>query len=184
VEGQGLIVQTRAQQAGFTLIEILVVLVVIGLLASLAVMTMGGSSRDREMENEVRELYLLMQTASEQAVFNNTELGLILDDEGYRFVAWEDRSGEWKEPAEPMFRLRGFPEWITVTEYIENDTPRLASEEDRLRPDVVFFSSGETTPFELEFTLGRDDARMHTIASDGFSPMEWRHPGSEASDEA
>lgn len=176
--------QTRAQQAGFTLIEILVVLVVIGLLASLAVMTMGGSSRDREMENEVRELYLLMQTASEQAVFNNTELGLILDDEGYRFVAWEDRSGEWKEPAEPMFRLRGFPEWITVTEYIENDTPRLASEEDRLRPDVVFFSSGETTPFELEFTLGRDDARMHTIASDGFSPMEWRHPGSEASDEA
>lgn len=184
MEGQGLIVQTRARQAGFTLIEILVVLVVIGLLASLAVMTMGGSSRDREMENEVRELYLLMQTASEQAVLNNTELGLILDEGGYRFVAWEDRSGEWKEPAEPMFRLRRFPEWITVTEYIENDTPRLASEEDRLRPDVVFFSSGETTPFELEFTLGRDDSRMHTIASDGFSPMEWRHPGSEASDEA
>lgn len=176
--------QTRARQSGFTLIEILVVLVVVGLLASLAVMTMGGSSRDREMENEVRELYLLMQTASEQAVLNNTELGLILDDEGYRFVAWEDRSGEWKEPGEPMFRLRGFPEWITVTEYIENDTPRLASEEDRLRPDVVFFSSGETTPFELEFTLGRDDSRMHTITSDGFSPMEWRHPGSEGGDEA
>ncbi|MDX1551593.1 MAG: type II secretion system minor pseudopilin GspH [Marinobacter sp.] len=176
--------QTRARQSGFTLIEILVVLVVVGLLASLAVMTMGGSSRDREMENEVRELYLLMQTASEQAVLNNTELGLILDDEGYRFVAWEDRSGEWKEPGEPMFRLRGFPEWITVTEYIENDTPRLASEGDRLRPDVVFFSSGETTPFELEFTLGRDDSRMHTITSDGFSPMEWRHPGSEGGDEA
>lgn len=173
----GLILQTRARQSGFTLIEILVVLVVVGLLAALAVTTMGGSSRGREMENEIRELYLLMQTASEQAVLNNTELGLILEDEGYRFVAWEDRSGEWKVPAEPMFRLRSFPEWITVTEYIENDTPRLASEEDRLRPDVVFFSSGETTPFELEFTLGRDDSRMHTIASDGFSPMEWRYPG-------
>ena len=176
--------RARAGHSGFTLIEILVVLVVVGLLASLAVLTMGGSSRDREMENEVRELYLLMQTASEQAVLNNTELGLILEDDSFRFVAWEDRSGEWKVPAEAMFRLRELPEWLTVTEFIENDTPRLASEEDRLRPDVVFFSSGETTPFELEFTLGKDDSRMHTIASDGFSPMEWRHPGSEASDEA
>lgn len=173
----------RARHSGFTLIEILVVLVVVGLLAALAVMSMGGSSRDREMENEVRELYLLMQTVSEQAVLNNTELGLILEDEGYRFVAWEDRSGEWKEPGEPMFRMRSLPDWITVTEYIESDTPRLASDEDRLRPDVVFFSSGETTPFELEFTLGRDDSRMHTIASDGFSAMEWRHPGSEEGDE-
>lgn len=176
--------QTRARHTGFTLIEILVVLVVVGLLASLAVMTMGGSSRDREMENEIRELYLLMQTASEQAVLNNTELGLILEEEGYRFVAWEGQSGEWKVPGEPMFRMRGLPDWVTVTEYIENDTPRLASDEDRLRPDVVFFSSGETTPFELEFTLGSDDSRMHTIASDGFSPMEWRYPGSEGNDDA
>lgn len=171
--------QTRTRQSGFTLIEILVVLVVVGLLASLAVMSMGGSSRDRELENEIRELYLLMQTASEQAVLNNTELGLMLEDEGYRFVAWEEQSGEWRVPGEPMFRMRGLPEWVTVTEYIENDTPRLASDEDRLRPDVVFFSSGETTPFELEFTLGRDDSRMHIISSDGFSPLAWRYPGSE-----
>ena len=65
MEGQGLIVLSRTRQSGFTLIEILVVLVVVGLLAALAVMSMGGSSRDREMDNEVRELYLLMQTASE-----------------------------------------------------------------------------------------------------------------------
>ncbi|ARM84356.1 MULTISPECIES: type II secretion system minor pseudopilin GspH [Marinobacter] len=183
MEGQGLIVLSRTRQSGFTLIEILVVLVVVGLLAALAVMSMGGSSRDREMENEVRELYLLMQTASEQAILNNTELGLILEEDSYRFVAWEELSGEWKQPAERMFRTRSFPEWITATEYIESDTPRLASDEDELRPDVVFFSSGETTPFEIEFLVGRDDSRMHTIASDGVSPLEWRHPGSEEVEE-
>lgn len=78
-----------------------------------------------------------------------------------------------------MFRQRSFPEWLLMTEYIESDTPRLASEEDRLRPDIVFFSSGETTPFEVEFTIGNDSSYMHVLASDGVSPLEWRRPGSD-----
>lgn len=172
----------RARQTGFTLIEILVVLVVIGLLAALAVFTMAGSSQQRELENEVRELFLLMQTASEQAVLNNQELGLRLEEGEYQFVAFEDQTGDWKASGERMFRARSLPEWITVTEFIESDAPRLASAEDRLRPDVVFFSSGETTPFELEFTLGSSSETTHVLASDGVSPMEWRKPGDDGGD--
>ncbi len=44
------------------LIEILVVLVVVGLAASLRY-SQWGSSQQRELENEVRELYLLMQAS-------------------------------------------------------------------------------------------------------------------------
>lgn len=167
----------RSRHAGFTLIEILVVLVVVGLLAALAVFTMGGSSQQRELENQVRELFLLMQTASEQAVLNNLELGLRLEEDGYQFVALQDQTGDWKASGERMFRARSLPEWLTVTEFIESDAPRMASPEDRLRPDVVFFSSGETTPFELEFTIAGDSDTVHTLASDGVSPMEWRKPG-------
>lgn len=172
----------RTRSAGFTLIEILVVLVVIGLLAALAVFTMAGSSQQRELENEVRELFLLMQTASEQAVLNNQELGLRLEEGEYQFVAFEDQTGDWKASGESMFRARDLPEWITVTEFIESDAPRLASAEDRLRPDVVFFSSGETTPFELEFTLGSSSDYTHVLASDGVSPLEWRKPGDDGGD--
>lgn len=170
----------RANQSGFTLIEILVVLIIVGLLASLAVFNMAGSSQQRELEHNVRELYLLMQTASEQAVLNNLELGLLFEEDGYRFVAFQDNTGDWKTPAERMFRKRTLPEWLTVTQYVESDAPRLTTTEDQLRPDLVFFSSGETTPFEIEFTLGRDSENMHVIASDGVSALEWRHPGSGA----
>ncbi|MEP3563754.1 MAG: prepilin-type N-terminal cleavage/methylation domain-containing protein, partial [Marinobacter sp.] len=69
-----MIVNRRTAHSGFTLIEILVVLIIVGLLASLAVFSMGGNSQQRELESHVRELYLLMQTASEQAVLNNLEL--------------------------------------------------------------------------------------------------------------
>jgi len=171
-------VYRRADHSGFTLIEILVVLIIVGLLASLAVFNMAGSSQQRELESNVRELYLLMQTASEQAVLNNLELGLLLEDDGYRFVAFQDESGEWKPSGERMFSKRTLPEWLTLTEYVESDAPRLATAEDKLRPNVVFFSSGETTPFEIEFTLGKDTDSMHVLASDGVSELEWRQPGS------
>tara|TARA_Y100001001_G_scaffold157182_1_gene174936 strand:+ start:3272 stop:3802 length:531 start_codon:yes stop_codon:yes gene_type:complete len=174
-------VQPRAPHTGFTLIEILVVLVVVGLLASLAVFTMGGSSRQRELEDEVRELYLLMQTASEQAVLNNLELGLRLEQDSYQFLAFRDQTGDWKASGERLFRARSLPEWLTVTEFIESGAPRLVSSKDTLLPDVVFFSSGETTPFELEFTIGNGSDTLHVLASDGVSPMRWRKPGDDGS---
>lgn len=164
---------------GFTLIEILVVLILVGLLAAMAVFTMGGNSQQRELQNEVRELYLLMQTASDQAVLNNLELGLLLEENGYRFVAFQNDTGDWKASGERIFRAREFPEWLIATRFIESDAPRLASAEDKLRPDVVFFSSGETTPFELEFTVGSETDYKQALVSDGLSPIEWRRPGEE-----
>lgn len=169
----------QAASAGFTLIEILVVLVLVGLLASLAVFTLGGDSRLRETENIVRELYLLMQTASEQAVLDNRELGLRFEDDGYRFLAFSEEEGTWVAPRERLFRPRSLPEWLEVTRYIENDVPRLASssDSDRLLPDLVFFSSGEITPFQLEITADPDADITHVLESDGILGIYWRKPG-------
>lgn len=50
-----------------------------------------------------------MQTASEQAVLNNLELGLKLEEDGYQFVAFQDQTGDWKASGERMFRPEAFP---------------------------------------------------------------------------
>ena len=119
------------------------------------------------------------QTASEQAVLNNQELGLVMEEEGYRFVLYDDLNGEWVGQPERLFRPRQWPEWLVATLQAEGDAPRLASDEDKLRPDLVFFSSGETTPFEAEFTLGSDTDHRHRIESDGLNGLDWRAPGDE-----
>lgn len=173
----------RSRAIGFTLIEILVVMVVVSMLVALATFTLGGNSKRRDLGNEAEQLFLLMKTVSEQAVLNNTEFGLVLEEEHYQFLAYDQQSGTWKPSQERMFRQRALPEWLVVTKYIENDAPRLASDsdDDQPVPDVVLFSSGETTPFELELTLGSEGLAqsdyMHSISSDGVAPVQWDHPG-------
>lgn len=182
---------SRSRATGFTLIEILVVLVVVSMLVALATFTLGGNSKRRDLDNEAEQIFLLMQTVSEQAVLNNTEFGLVMEEDQYQFLAYDQQTGTWKPSRERIFRQRPLPEWLVVTEYIANDAPRLARKSDRDSdrdsddnqpvPDVVLFSSGETTPFEFELTLGSAGGTggdyVHSISSDGVSPLQWKHPG-------
>lgn len=179
----------ESRQSGFTMIEILVVLVLVGLLASLAIVNLGGGREQREMTSKIRELYVLMQTASEQAILNNEELGLVIDEEGYRFVVFDELEREWASESARLFQGRGFPEWMIVTLFTEGDIPRLASgeddeedEENQLRPDIVFYSSGETTPFELEFLATMSPDQIYRLESDGLNEIEMKTPGDDGDD--
>lgn len=165
------------------MIEILVVLIVVGLLAALAVANLGGSTQQRELENTAGELYLLMQTASEQAVLNNQELGVALEDDSYRFLVFDDQDAEWVAQGERLFQPRQIPDWLVISSIIDSNLPTLAGNERALRPDIVFFSSGEVTPFELELTpAGAPDTR-HRIQSEGFGEIRWLKPGQEPGEE-
>lgn len=173
----------HARQTGFTMIEIMVVMVVVGLLASLAIVNLGGGSQQREMTSKIRELYVLMQTASEQAILNNEEFGLVIDEQGYRFVVFDELEQQWKSQSERLFQGRGFPESMSVTLFSEGDIPRLArgdeeeeDEENQLRPDIVFYSSGETTPFELEFLATPSSDRVYRLVADGLNEIEMKTP--------
>ncbi|BES71299.1 GspH family T2SS minor pseudopilin variant XcpU [Marinobacter nanhaiticus D15-8W] len=167
---------------GFTLIEIMVVMVVVGLMAVIAVVNMGGGAQQRELENAARELFLLMQTASEQAVLNNQEMGLVIDDESYRFLAFNSLERVWEPQEERLFSAREVPEWMALTYQTEDNLPTLPGvedDEDAPRPDLVFFSSGEITPFEMQMTAGDNSDLVYSIESDGLNGLDWRTPGDE-----
>jgi general secretion pathway protein H len=83
------VLKTVRHQTGFTLLEILVVLVLIGIILSVAVLSAGGG-KERELEQEVQRMVSLMRLAKEEAVLNRVELAIKFSPNAYEFLRQEN----------------------------------------------------------------------------------------------
>ena len=92
---------------GFTLIEILVVVVIVGLLAVGAVLAIGTSQRDDALETEAQRLDALITYVREHAELTTHEFGLRCEGDRYAFLAFDLRRGLWRAAEEdPILRAR------------------------------------------------------------------------------
>jgi general secretion pathway protein H len=95
---------------GFTLIEILVVVLIIGIISAGVLLSVNLTGRDRDLEQEGDRLLSLVNYAREQAELQTREYGVIFHDDGYQFVAYDARRGLWREVYEDeALRLRKLP---------------------------------------------------------------------------
>ena len=132
-------------QTGFTLLEVLVVVLIIGITLSLAVINLGDRQEDL-IEEEGRRLSALIKLASEEAIMNGEELGLMLGEKSYLFSRLEGE--EWQPLAEDrQFRQRQFPHGMTLG--LELEERPVILDEDQEQPHIFILSSGELTPFLL-----------------------------------
>jgi general secretion pathway protein H len=163
----------RAVAAGFTLIEVLVVVTIIGIFIGIATLSTDLVNFERKMVQESRRLESLLQLASEDALLQSQDYGLRFFAGGYEFYIFDHASQSWR-PIEDdgVFRPRELERMLLELEVdgrvVELDAERevlpLPEEDDAdaadedsdeddepLFPDpqVVIFSSGEFTPFEL-----------------------------------
>lgn len=134
--------------AGFSLIEVLVVIVIISVLISFATITFD--SEQEKMANEGERLVALMQLASEEVIMNSREYRVVFSNNSYTFEKYDD--GEWLEFDDGVFRSRELPEDFSFDMTLANKEVSLDSgdEEDKGGlAAILFLSSGEVTPFEL-----------------------------------
>jgi general secretion pathway protein H len=148
----------RLRHNGFTLIEVMVVLVIIGVLVSFAVLSLGdGGKRDRLME-EGKRLAALIELASDQAVLEGREWGVHVAADGYLFMSLKD--GKWQEvTGDNLFRARqledGFSLELRMEDVAVTLTPpgeQADEKEEMLAPQAFLMSSAERTPFEVVIT--------------------------------
>jgi general secretion pathway protein H len=117
-------------QQGFTLIEIMVVLIIIGIGAGMVSLSIGDATRPQQTKSTARQLYGAMSLALEDAVFLNKQLGLRFDFSGkeeeiaysYQWLLYDPASKQWSPIMAEGFEEQLFPDFIDLAIEIEGQT--------------------------------------------------------------
>src|SRR6185312_767391 len=83
--------------AGFTLLEILVVVLIIAMLTAGMLMTMNFTGKDTQLQTESDRLFTLMKYARDQAQLQTRNYGIVFSQHGYAFVVYGVRTGAWRQ---------------------------------------------------------------------------------------
>ena len=158
----------RSLAKGFTLIEILVVLLIITILAGVTIARLPAFSQDAEFETETRRLELLFNMARQESILDSMEFGFRLTDDGYKFLKFDDGTQSWKD-AENPFQARSLPEDLKLAISADGDGFSLLGKN---LPPILILSSGENTPFRL-ILRSRVQETSRTLISEGYGEFVW-----------
>jgi general secretion pathway protein H len=136
--------------SGFTLIEVVVVLVVMSVIASLLTLNVSAS---HTADDEVERLRLVLEAVAERAQIRGTPLAVELLPQGYRCSAFDLR-GNWTPIRnEPLFAQQDLSEALQWHEL------RI---DGRVSPLTVVFSS-EMPVFDLEIATATGN--LHLVST-------------------
>ena len=149
----------------FTLIEILVVVSIVGIVMSIALLSLGVLGDDRDLRKEGRRMIALVQLAQDEATMQGREFGIEFMTDSYRFVEFDPFLNGWGEIlGDDTLRLRQLPEGTELDLFVEGQRVLLDPEparfdlpddsepnraEEQYAPHILVFSSGDMTAFEL-----------------------------------
>jgi general secretion pathway protein H len=145
----------KAAAAGYTLIEVMVVIAIMALLTSIVIPYLPVD-KTKQLLATADRFKLQISYAQSQSILQSQDMGLMLTEDGYQFVqrvpeAWQPVDDEGIPPTK-------LDDFLTQQLFIE-DTEYLSEEPldgESAAPAVLFFSSGETTPFEYRLSLSEE----------------------------
>jgi general secretion pathway protein H len=151
---------------GFTLVEILVVVVIMAIVISLAVLSIGVTGRDAQLDEETRRIEGLMGLLHERALLEGRDFGMRIEPSAYEFMVYDTFHDRWQTMnQEHEFRHRELPKGLTFQLQLDSQTVVLKAADRNLvsntaaAPQLAIAASGEGTPFRL--TLQRDETKAN-----------------------
>lgn len=165
-----------SRESGFTLLEIMVVIAIVAILTGFVVVNIDLRNTPKTIREQSQRLGLLMQLASDQAIYTKVQFGIRFHPENYEFYflgadegsepAWqllEDERLNFRESNEELefsVDVAGVP---IVLEELEEELAGL-TEEESLRPHILFLSNGEVIPdFSITVADSEGDYRYQVF---------------------
>ncbi|AZG34451.1 MAG: type II secretion system minor pseudopilin GspH [Shewanella psychromarinicola] len=165
------------RQAGFTLLEVLIVALLMGLVASAVTLSMNVAGPEQMLKKPARRFIAATEMVLDESVLSGQFIGIVIDEDQYEFVFYQE--GKWM-PVEQdrLLSAEKMDAGITLDIVIDGmplvqedeqneswfDEPFIdeKSEEEKKKhpePQILLFPSGEMTPFELGFNMINDDSQ-------------------------
>ena len=161
-----------SQHQGFTLIEVMLVIVLIGIMVSAVQFSFSSSKPEQLLQQNSARFAGIFDVAAEYGMLNNIELGLYIDENTYQFLGYDGVT--WSPIADkPIFETYTLPEGVELSLQLDDlpiedvllfDPALLNNEDDeslfegeeeekKIIPQVYILSGGDITPFSLTFEL-------------------------------
>lgn len=162
------------RQHGFSLLELLVVVAIIGLLVQAVTLSMGALGNDRELAQESRRLQSVVELLQEEALMQSRDYGVMFTETGYRFYVFDYQQLKWVEPQMDQL-LRPYALGPQLGMQLVLDGREVPLERDfesrdveNPEPQIMLLASGEVTPFTVELARAGVDGRFALeVALDG-----------------
>ena len=143
------------RRRGFTLIELAVVVLIIGIIIAAIGINLTRSDRD-QVRDEAERLALLVQAAHDEAVLQGRVMVLELTTEGYRFLQLGDDGKLVVVGPGDLLAPRELPAPITVSADLEGGSATN-------KAGLVFDPTGGLGPFRVTLRLRAEEWYVHNL---------------------
>lgn len=132
----------RLSSQGFSLLEIMIVVLIIGISASMAVLYVDNS--EERLKSEAKRLFAISQLVRDDAIITGQSLAMIVNTADYSFARLE--KGEWVKLSKKPFKKITLNNDIRLHFTIKEK--KAVKNSNNLR-SLYFFPTGETSEFQL-----------------------------------
>ncbi len=129
---------------GFTLIEILVVLLIIGITLGFALLAFGDFGSNRRIVIAAEQFVNYVKFIQQEAIMQTSTLGIIFNQTGYHVIRFESGHHWQTMPNKNIFHQQRFPSNAVVR--FENSSTKIGE------PSIIINAAGDMTAFKLNFS--------------------------------
>lgn len=137
------------QNVGFSLLELLTVLIIVGVLAATVVLTYTSGTETRTLQSHAERFMLTVELARQKSTLSNEIWGVKLGSSSYEFLRLLDDE-KWYTIEEPPFQHRSIGgDYLLRGRLIGKTQFQPLGSTEGVEPDLLIFPGGEMSPFEV-----------------------------------